>query len=251
VIIVRLSSIVEHLDSYLRVPEIDDSSVNGLQVETDRDITRIAAAVDASLEAFTRAKEAGAQLLLVHHGLFWGRAPLRGALYKRVRFLIEHGVGLYAAHLPLDMHPEVGNNAQLARMIGLANPKPFLRYRGSLIGVIGEVERTSVKDLAATVERGLGSPVTLLGFGRREVVRVAICSGGGGPDLMQAVEAGADVYLTGETSHEAATLARDAGINVIFAGHYATETLGPKALARHVEETFGIPAVFVESPTGL
>lgn len=247
----QLSRITEHLDSYLRVAEIDDSSVNGLQVETDRDITRIAAAVDASLDAFTRAQEAGAELLLVHHGLFWEKTPLRGALYRRVRFLIENGMGLYAAHLPLDMHPEVGNNAQLARMIGLANARPFLRYRGSLIGLIGEVEKTNVQDFAAIVERRLGSPVKLLDFGRPDVARVAICSGGGGPDLAQAVEAGADVYLTGETSHGAATLARDAAINVIFGGHYATETLGPRALAKHLEDTFGIPTVFIESPTGL
>ena len=247
----QLSRITQHLDSYLRVAEIDDSSVNGLQVETDRGITRIAAAVDASLDAFTRAQEAGAELILVHHGLFWEKAPLRGALYRRVRFLIENGIGLYAAHLPLDMHPEVGNNAQLAKMIGLVNAKPFLRYRGSLIGLIGEVRATSVRDFAVLVERRLGSPVKLLDFGRPAITRVAICSGGGGPDLVQAVEAGADVYLTGETSHGAATLARDAGINVIFAGHYATETLGPQALAKHIEDAFGIPTVFIESPTGL
>ncbi|MGE5573806.1 MAG: Nif3-like dinuclear metal center hexameric protein [Bacteroidota bacterium] len=247
----QLSRITEHLDSYLRVAEIDDSSVNGLQVETDRDITRIAAAVDASLDAFTRAQEAGAELLLVHHGLFWEKAPLRGALYRRVRFLIENGMSLYAAHLPLDMHPEAGNNAQLAKMIGLANAKPFLRYRGSLIGLIGEVKATSVQDFTAMVERRLSSPVKLLDFGRPAITRVAICSGGGGPDLMQAAEAGADVYLTGETSHGAAILARDAGINVIFAGHYATETLGPRALAKHIEDAFGIPTVFIESPTGL
>lgn len=247
----ELARITEHLDSYLRVTEIDDSSLNGLQVETDREITRVATAVDATLDAFARAHEAGAELLVVHHGLFWEKVPLRGALYRRVRFLIGHGMSLYAAHLPLDMHPEAGNNAQLAKMIGLANAKPFLRYRGSLIGLIGEVKATSVQDFAAMVERRLGSPVRLLDFGRPAITRVAICSGGGGPDLMQAVEAGADVYLTGETSHGAATLARDAGINVIFAGHYATETLGPRALAKHIEDTFGIPAAFIESPTGL
>ncbi|MCR4403554.1 MAG: Nif3-like dinuclear metal center hexameric protein [Firmicutes bacterium] len=246
-----LCQVVQHLDSYLRTDEIDDSSLNGLQVETDRDVTRVAAAVDASFSAFARAREAGAQLLLVHHGLFWGKAPLRGPLYRRVKFLIDNEMGLYAAHLPLDMHPEVGNNAQLAKMIGLENARPFLRYRGSLIGLVGEVEETSLQDLASTVERCLGSPVKLLEFGKRKVVRVAICSGGAGSDLIQAVEAGADVYLTGEASHEAATLARDAGINVVFGGHYATETLGPKALARHVQDALGIPSVFIESPTGI
>lgn len=246
-----LARIVEHLDSYLRVNEIADSSLNGLQVETDREITRIAVAVDASVDTFTRAGQAGAELLIVHHGLFWDKVAIRGPLYRRVRHLIESGIGLYAAHLPLDMHPEVGNNAELARLLGVRNARAFLQYRGSLIGLVGDIERTAIGDLTRAIEHELHGPARLLDYGPCEVTRVAICSGGGGPDLDQAVREGAHVYLTGETSHQAAILARDAAINVVFAGHYATETLGPKALAKHVEEVLGLPATFIESPTGL
>ncbi|MEW5866693.1 MAG: Nif3-like dinuclear metal center hexameric protein [Bacillota bacterium] len=246
-----LARIVEHLDSYLRVNEIADSSLNGLQVETDREITRIAVGVDASLDTFIRAHNEGAELLIVHHGLFWDKVAIKGPLYLRIRYLVEHGIGLYAAHIPLDMHPEVGNNAQLARLVGLKNTKPFLQYKGSLIGLVGDIPRTAIVDLARMIERALQNQARLLDYGPYQVTRVAICSGGGGPDLDQAVNEGAHVYLTGETSHQAATLARDAAINVIFAGHYATETLGPKALAKHIEEALGLPTIFIESPTGL
>ncbi len=245
----ELTKIVGHLDSFLRVKEIADSSLNGLQVETARDVTRVAVGVDASLDTFAKANEAGAELIVVHHGLIWDKVAITGSLYRRVRYLIENGLGLYAAHLPLDMHPEVGNNAQLARLIGLRGSRPFLEYKGSFISVVGDIDRVSIEDFARTVERAVG-PVTLLRHGPSEVSRVAICSGGGGPDLEQAVREGADVYLTGETSHQASTIAKDAGINVIFAGHYWTETLGPRALAKHIEDSLGLPAVFVASPTG-
>ncbi len=247
----ELARIVEHLDSYLRVNEIRDSSLNGLQVETDRDITLVAVAVDASMEAFVKARDAGAQLLVVHHGLIWDKAAIRGPLYRRVCYLVENRIGLYAAHLPLDMHPEVGNNAQLAKIVRLTNARPFLQYEGSLIGLVGDIEKTTPDELARTVERGIHGPTRLLDCGPREVTRVAICSGAGGSDLDQAVREGAHAYLTGEVSHQAAALAPDGEISLIFAGHYATETLGPRALAEHVNATFGLPTAFIHAPTGL
>jgi len=247
----RLSEIVEYLDTYLMVPHIPDSSLNGLQVETDRDISKIAMAVDATLETFQQAKEHKAELVIAHHGLFWDKAPIRGPLYRRVRYLIENRIGLYAAHLPLDMHKEVGNNAELAGILGMTNPVPFLRYKGSLIGLIGEIETMDIHEVVKLLENRIGGDIRVFPMGNRKITKVAICSGYGGPDLNQAIEKGADLYLTGETSHEAVALAEDAGINIVFAGHYATETLGPKALGKHIEATLGLPTVFISASTGL
>ncbi|MGB4009026.1 MAG: Nif3-like dinuclear metal center hexameric protein [Bacillota bacterium] len=247
----KLSEIVEYLDCYLMVPHSPDSSLNGLQVETDRDIIKVAMAVDATLETFEQAKKHQAELVIAHHGLFWDKVPIRGPLYRRVRYLIENRIGLYAAHLPLDMHEEVGNNAELARILGIKNARPFLRYKGSLIGLIGDIEAVNIHEVARLLENQIGSGIQVFPFSRRKITSVAICSGGGGGDLDQAIEAGADLYLTGEASHEAVALARDAETSVIFAGHYATETLGPKALGRHIEAKLGLPTVFVQAPTGL
>lgn len=247
----KLSQIAEYLDTYLMVPHIPDSSLNGLQVETDRDITKVAMAVDATLETFRQAKENKAELVIAHHGLFWDKAPIRGPLYRRVRYLIENRIGLYAAHLPLDMHEEVGNNAELARILGMTNAEPFLRYKGSLIGLIGEIRPMDIHEVTRLLENRIGGDIRIFPSGNRSITKVAICSGGGGQDLNQAIEAGADLYLTGETSHEAVALAGDAETSIVFAGHYATETLGPKALGRHIEARLGLPTVFIEAPTGL
>jgi dinuclear metal center YbgI/SA1388 family protein len=247
----KLSEITEYLDTFLMVPHIPDSSLNGLQVETDRDITKVAMAVDATLEAFEQANKHGAELIIAHHGLFWDKVPIRGPLYRRVRYLIENHISLYAAHLPLDMHQEVGNNAELAKILGIKNARPFLRYKGSLIGLIGNIEAMDIHEVARLLENQIGSGIRVFPSCKREITTVAICSGGAGGDLDQAIEAGADLYLTGETSHEAVALARDAEIGLMFAGHYATETLGPKALGRHIESKLGLPTVFIQAPTGL
>lgn len=247
----KLSQITEYLDDFLMISHIPDSSLNGLQVETDRNISKIALAVDATLETFEQAKAKDAELIIAHHGLFWDKVPIRGALYRRVRYLIENRIGLYAAHIPLDMHSEVGNNAELAKILGLENAKPFLRYKGSLIGLVGEIETMDIDEIVKLLENQIPGDIKIVPLGKREITKVAICSGGGGENLDQAIEAGADLYLTGETSHEAVALARDAEISIIFAGHYGTETLGPKALGKHIETKFGLPTVFIEAPTGL
>ncbi|NLS44680.1 MAG: Nif3-like dinuclear metal center hexameric protein [Firmicutes bacterium] len=247
----KLFELTGYLDDYLMVPHIPDSSLNGLQIETDREITKIATAVDATIETFKRANENNAELIIVHHGLFWGKAPIRGPLYRRVRYLIENRLSLYAAHLPLDMHEEVGNNAELAKILGIRNIQPFLRYKGSLIGLFGEIDAIDIHGITELLEDQLRSDIKVFPLGKHKITKVAICSGDGGQDLDQAIEKGADLYLTGETSHEALTLAKDAGINLIFAGHYSTETLGPKALGKHIETKFGLPTVFIDVPTGL
>ena len=247
----KLSKITDYLDSFLNINYIPDSSLNGLQVETDREITKIALAVDATLDVFKQANEHGAELVIAHQGQFRDKVPLTGPLYRLDRYQMENGIGLYAVHLPLDMHEGVGNNVELARIIGLRNQRPFLRYKGSLIGLIGTIEATDIYEVAKLVEHSTGSKAQVFPFRTGKITRVAVCSGDAGGDLEQAIEAGADLYLTGETSHEAVALAQDGEIGLIFGGHYATETLGPKALGRHIESVLGIPTVFIEAPTGL
>jgi len=247
----ELTQLVDYLDSYLRSKEIEDSSLNGLQVEAGREVTKVALVVDCSIPAFEKARNNGAELIIAHHGLIWDKAPITGPMYRRVKFLIENQMGLYAAHLPLDMHPEVGNNAQLARLGGLRNPSAFARHRGSDIGYIGELPGIPLGELLLRLQAGLGAQPRVFSFGPDRISFLALCSGRADRDLKEAIEKGADTYLTGETSHEAVSLARDAGVNLIFGGHYATETLGLKALGSHIHDTFGLEVVFIDEPTGL
>ncbi|HHY45984.1 MAG TPA: Nif3-like dinuclear metal center hexameric protein [Firmicutes bacterium] len=239
-----------YLNGYLRVEEIPDTCVNGLEVEAPGDVHKVALAVDASLDNFRMAREAGADFVLVHHGMFWDKVPITGVVYRRVSFLISNGMALYAAHLPLDMHPEIGNNVGLAKIIGLTRSRPFGSYHGLVISLMGEVEPTPLECLVGRIEAGLGRKAHVVAAGPRTVTKVAICSGRA-PDLFaEAVKAGADVFFTGETSHQLVGEAQDAGVNVIFGGHWATETLGVKAAGAHIEERFGLPTVFVGQDTG-
>jgi dinuclear metal center YbgI/SA1388 family protein len=244
--------LVAHLDQYLRVNEITDASPNGLQVQGSDRVSRIAYAVDASLQTIRAAHRARASFLVVHHGLWWGRhEQIVGNLHRRVSALIRSGVSLYTAHLPLDCHPEVGNNVELARLLGLRVEVPFGEYKGTRVGVIASLKRTRKRDaFVADVEAALGAPADVLPFGSGTVRRIAIVSGGGAPFTEESARAGCDTLLTGETSHAAFHSAREAGINVVFAGHYASETVGLKALDRHVTSRFGVPGTFVSAPTG-
>jgi dinuclear metal center YbgI/SA1388 family protein len=244
--------IAAYLDAYLRVADIPDSSPNGLQVEGRARVARVAYAVDASVATIAAAVRGGADMLVVHHGLWWGKhEQITGNLYRRVAALIRSGLSLYAAHLPLDCHPEVGNNAELARMLSLETVARFGRYRGVEVGVIGEARRAVARGrFVAAVETKLRARADVLPFGPARLRRVAIVSGGGGMLAEEARAAGCDTLLTGETSHAAYHQAREARINVVFAGHYATETVGLKALARHLRRRFGVTGRFVSAPTG-
>ena len=248
----KLQQLAAHLDAYLRVKEIKDSAVNGLQVEGPSEIKRVAFAVDARLAAFTEAAEMGAQLLIVHHGLFWTTVqPLTGPHYRRIRALIEGKVGLYASHLPLDAHPKVGNNAQLARALGLRRRVPAGEYHGQVIGVGGVLARSiPVPELAARLAAATGCPVVRTVDGGRPARRVACVSGGAADMARQIAEAGYDTYVTGEVSHSSEPLIEELGINVIFGGHYGTETLGLKALAAHLHREFRLETRFIALPTG-
>lgn len=249
-----LATLTRYLDEYLRIREIPDepNALNGLQVENAGAVSRIVAAVDASL-ATIQAAPSDSPLLLVHHGLFWdGNLPLTSRRYRRVRALFERDIALYSAHLPLDVHPEVGNNAVLARELGLGALAPFDSYRGIALGVQGTLDPGQSREtFVSRVDSVLGAKARLIPGGPAVSRRVGVITGGAGSRIAAAHEAGIDTYLTGEGAHHTYFDAMELGVNVIYAGHYATETVGVKALAAHLGAQFGIPWEFHDHPTGL
>ncbi|MBN1519717.1 MAG: Nif3-like dinuclear metal center hexameric protein [Spirochaetales bacterium] len=231
-----------------------DDSLNGVQVgRMDAPLGKMAFAVDASLEAIRRASEAGAQALFVHHGLFWGKpAPLVGWLRERVAALIQSDLALYACHLPLDAHPVVGNNAGLARLLGLSDIRPFGRYHGVDIGFRGSVDPAiTLEEAQKRVLPSGDPPLSVLPFGPERIRSVSVISGGAAMEAMEAIDAGVDLYVTGEPSHSVYHQAQEAGLNIIAAGHYRTEVHGPKAMAERAAFDLGLETVFLELPTGL
>ena len=249
----QLPEIVAHLDARLRIADCGDWShaLNGLQVENSGRVRKIGAAVDASTRTFRLAAEAGVDLLLVHHGLFWpGLQPVTGAFHRQLAFLLEHDIALYSAHLPLDVHPELGNNALLVAALGLTDAKPFLEGKGQLLGLQMEavVERA---DLVQRFESSLGGPVQVFGHGPETTRRIGVVTGGAGSEIYAVAQAGVDTFLTGEAPHWAAVAAEELGINLLLGGHYATETFGVKALAAETGARFQMPWEFLAAPTGL
>lgn len=249
----KLEDLTTHLDDFLRVHEVSDypGAINGLQVGNSGSVTRLAVAVDACQATIDAAVELGADLLLVHHGLFWdGLQPLTGIRWRRFAPLFAHDIAVYSAHLPLDLHPEVGNNAVLARRLGVRDIDWFGDHHGSLLGAAGTLD-VSREELIARVGETLAVEPHVIPAGGDRVHRVGVITGGGGSMIPQAVEAGVDAYVTGEGQHHTHFYAEEHGINVIFAGHYATETVGVKALAEHLKERFGLAWEFIDHPTGL
>jgi dinuclear metal center YbgI/SA1388 family protein len=249
----RLLELVGYLDEYLRVGEVPDSprALNGLQVENGGEVTRVAAAVDASEAAIHEAIRRGCDLLLVHHGLFWeGLRPLTGRRYRKLELLLRHGIAVYGAHIPLDLHPVVGNNVVLARELGIRVEGWFGEYQGVKLGVWGELELKR-EALAARLDELLGGRVRMLAGGPEVVRRVGVLTGQGGDLIGEAVAAGLDAYVTGEGAHHTYFDAMECGINVYYGGHYATEVWGVRALAAHLEEQFGLAWEFLDLPTGM
>ena len=249
----KRDELVSYLDEYLQVRAIEDSSNNGLQVGGVDQVTRLAFAVDASLATFEAARGARAQMLVVHHGLFWSKPIMvTGIHLHRIQTLLDGGLSLYASHLPLDFHVEVGNNATLARWLRLDGVEPFGDYKGHPAGFAGRLSQPcSLEQFAAQVEQSLGEPVLKIwSFGPGTVQKVGIISGGAGLLVSQAAEAGVDVYLTGEVSHIAYHEAQELGVNVVYGGHYGTETAGLKSLAEHLSDRFGLETIFLDLSTG-
>ena len=249
----RLSDIVRYSDDYLRIAEVEDypNALNGLQIENSGKVTKIGAAVDASSATLKSAAEQKINLLLVHHGMFWpGLQPVAGPLRRQLKFAIENDIALYAAHLPLDLHPEVGNNVQLARSLGFKKSEPFLELKGQPIGrkVNASLRR---EELVAKLEKSLGSRVQCIGVGPTETQTIGIVTGGAGGEIHAAARGGIDTFITGEAPHWAAVAAEELGVNLLIGGHYATETFGVKALAAHLSDKFKIPWEFIDHPSGL
>ncbi|HZY44041.1 MAG TPA: Nif3-like dinuclear metal center hexameric protein [Anaerolineae bacterium] len=249
----RTTDLVAYLNEYLRVAEIEDRSNNGLQVEGVGEVNKIAFAVDACLASFETAHAAQVQMLITHHGLFWSEVKLlSGPHFKRIKSLIDGNINLYAAHLPLDEHTEVGNNVELCRLLGLINVQPWGRYQSGPAGYGGALPQPmKLDDLAIKIDGLLDTQSRVLAFGPQIVDRVAVCSGGASMFIPQVQAAGYSTYFSGETAHQHFHDAKDYGLNVIYSGHYATETVGLKALARHLEQHFNLQTVFIDLPTGM
>ncbi len=252
---VPLTEVVAFLDRYLAVGSAADypNALNGLQVEADGPVERFAVAVDAS-EAVINAVQDWADLLIVHHGLFWGGLqPLTGPHFRRVRALIESGTALYSAHLPLDSHPEVGNSAVLARALGLTSLEPFAEYKGAPVGWRGVLPGpgASLRDFAAKLAAVLGTEVRTLPGGSDAVSTVGVVTGAGASTLGEAAALKLDVLVTGEAQHHHAIDAAEMGVAVLLGGHYATETWGVKQVCELLAGHFGIEGRFVDFPTGL
>jgi dinuclear metal center YbgI/SA1388 family protein len=247
----RRDDLVHYLDERLGIRDIDDVSVNGLQVEGAAEIRKIALITDAAMALFSKASAAGCDMIIAHHGIIWGGIKaVRGPIYNQIKLLLDNNINLYAAHLPLDAHPELGNNAQLGAIAGLTDTTPFGLYHGAAIGIAGRLPSPlTPEELSDVFVRAIGGTPMLLPFGKARLETVAIVSGGGSSALPEAIAAGIDCFVTGEGRHENHHLALEAGIHVMLLGHYHSETVGVKAVGREIEERFGIETIFIDEPT--
>ncbi len=249
-----VDDIVRHADDYLRIREIEDwpNALNGLHVENSGRVTKIGSAVDASTRVLIEAAKKDVDLLIVHHGLFWpGLQPVTGAFRRQLKIAFENDIALYSVHLPLDVHPKVGNNTRLATALGLKSTKPFLEEKGQLVGL-----RTRASLSRDELVRGLrnalgGGPVKAFNFGPQKTNTIGIITGGAGSEIYRVAQEKIDTFITGEAPHWAAVAAEELGMNLLLGGHYATETFGVKALAAHLSKRFKISWTFVDCPTGM
>ncbi len=252
---------IDTLDLYFRsllpFEQFDgtDPSLNGFQVgRRDADIRKVAFAVDACQETFHRASLWGADVLVVHHGIFWGRVEaIRGPMYARIQQLFDYDLGLYAIHLPLDQHMVYGNNAQMASAIGLENLQPFGYIKGQPIGCRGEFSKpVSLEEVNRVLFDGSENAISVLPFGPQHVRTVGFVSGGGGAAFDEALDLGLDLFVTGDASHTLYHRALETSMNVVFGGHYLTEIWGVKALAEKLSSEYpDVETIFIDVPTGL
>ena len=253
-----LKQLTSFLDGLFADYSVQDYSNNGLQVEGNATIRKAAFAVDACLETFERAAQSGADFLFCHHGLSWGGGLpyITGIHANRLRTLLNHGISLYAVHLPLDAQKTVGNNAQLAALVGLSPElrHPFAEYHGLQIGYYGNyAEPTTLEAIAEKLNKALPTACRILdNRGGKPIRSIAIVSGGGDDSIEEAAALPVDVFLTGEMLHQRYHTAKELGISVIIAGHYATETTGPKAVMNAVRLKFpDLPVEWLDVPTGM
>ena len=248
-----LLDIVTYTDDFLRIREVGDwdNALNGLQIENSGQVTRLGAAVDVSTRVLTEAAKRNVDLLIVHHGLFWpGLQPVRSALRRQLQLAFENDIALYSAHLPLDIHPKVGNNAELVAALDLKSAQPFLEEKGQPVGLKVCVSMPR-SDLLRKLRKALGGPVKVFSFGPRQTRTIGVVTGGAGSEIYRVAQENIDTFITGEAPHWAAVAAQELGMNLLLGGHYATEVFGLKALAAHLSKRFGIPWEFIDCPTGL
>ena len=248
-----LSEIVSYTDRFLRIRDVGDwdNALNGVQIENSGRVTRIGAAVDVSSRVLTEADKKNVDFLIVHHGLFWpGLQPIQGALRRQVRIAFENDVALYSAHLPLDIHARIGNNAQLVAALGLKSAQPFLEEKGQPVGlkVRASLPRS---ELIRKLQKALNGPVKVFDFGPKRTRAIGIVTGAAGSEIYRVAEENIDTFITGEAPHWAAVAAEELGMNFLLGGHYATEVFGVKALAVHLSKRFRVPWEFIDCPTGL
>lgn len=252
----KLELLAEYLWNRLQMDAFaaSDDSMNGLQVgRTGKEVRKVVCAVDASLATFYEAAKLGADALFVHHGLFWGKSfPLTKANYERIAVLVNHDMALLAAHLPLDAHPELGNNSTIARLLDVEQQQPFGLYHGQYIGSRGTL--TMPLTIEQITERLALSPQTglrVLSFGKKIISTVGIVSGGAAHEVQEAIELGLDAYITGEASHTMYAVCQESHMTMICGGHYATEVFGVQQVARDIQEQLGIETSFIALPTAL
>ena len=249
----KLAAIVTYLDQYLRHAEVKDwpGAWNGLQIENPGEVTKIGAAVDACTFTIEQAVDKGIDLLFVHHGLFWsGVKPIVGPTRRKIKAALDGNLAIYSSHLPLDLHSKIGNNALLCRALGLRALQPFLHEKGQFIGFKSTVDLTR-QEVADRLTKVLGCKPHLSPGGPEKVRCVGVVTGGAGAEVGLAASEGVDTFITGEGPQHSYTAAEDLGVNLFYAGHYATETFGVKALAAHVARRWRIPWQFLDHPTGL
>jgi len=243
------------MDDLLGIPAHPDyrTALNGLQVEASGPVERVVSAVDTSTLTIQAAADAGADLMLVHHGMFWGGLePVVGRQYRRLKALVDHGIALYSAHLPLDAHPEFGNCALLTRALGFEPSERFGEFEAHPLGWQADAGEMSLGDLAARLSDAVGGgPVHTIAGGPPTAGRIGVITGGGGSFISAAAEAGIDTLVTGEGAHNTFTDAHELGVNVLYAGHYATETFGVRALGEELARRFEVEHTFVDVPSEL
>ncbi len=249
----NLQQVTSYLDKYLKTKSVADwpNAFNGLQIENSGRITKIGAAVDACAFTIRQAIEKETSLLIVHHGLFWrGVEPVKGAAFQKIKMAMENDLAIYSSHLPLDLHPVVGNNAQLCAALGLKKTRPFFREKGQFIGLKADMT-IGRAELAQKLEAVLLSRVKVCPGGPKVARKIGVVTGGAGSEVYKAAEEGVDTFITGEGPHWSYIAAEELGINLIYAGHYATETFGVNAIASHLSRRIKVPWEFIDHPTGM
>ncbi len=246
----RRERLSNYLNELLKVDEFKDLCPNGLQVEGNNEIKKIVTAVSASVELFEKALAMGADTIIVHHGIIWNfeRPVYKGGYKKRIKLLLENNINLLAFHLPLDAHPQIGNNAQIARILELQNIEPFGEYNGKLIGVKGETANINDEEFFLRIKEKINIDTLFFPFGPKKISRVGIISGGAQKDVKQAVLQGLDFYLTGEVSEHILHYVKEEGIHFASCGHHATERFGVIALGELLKDKFNIAVQYIDIP---